>query len=123
MRQKPTPYSNKQNAVIYINSNCGTNSGRHAVLTQLGQLLQASKNNISIHSYGRCQAHPMHAEEASIAEFHRQQQALPKERGGLKLKYMAKYRFCVVCMGWATYKVTVEMREAGNGLVRLWQME
>jgi hypothetical protein len=95
--QRPLPYSNKQNAIIYINSNCGAQSGRHAVLTQLDQLLRSSNSSIRIHSYGGCSTHDSHADHgpdaASLAEFRR---ASSKDRSPTKLKYFGKYKFCVV---------------------------
>lgn len=99
IRQGPLPNNAKRNAIIYINSNCGANSGRHSLLTQLDQLLHSSESSISIHSYGSCTTSGSTArggpDAASLSEFRSASWPLSK-RKAMKLKYFGKYKFCVV---------------------------
>lgn len=50
LQTKPVPFEDKQHAVVYINSNCGTSSGRAEIMRHL----MALNSSVPVHSLGRC---------------------------------------------------------------------
>ena len=104
LRNPPKKYQHKQNAIIYISSNCSPQNGRNELMTQLQHLLlQVSNSSLAIHSYGRCNSNMDPQMLAAFQSTH----SKVHSRTAAKKQYMPKYKFCVVsglcccsCMGW-----------------------
>lgn len=63
------PYEQKEHAVAYLNSNCGTMSPRTQLMKDWLALGAAGKAKVAVHSYGRCdnnRAMPVGATKHSI---------------------------------------------------------
>eukprot|EP00775_Hariotina_reticulata_P007304 gene7304-7517_t len=75
--KKPAvPVEEKQHALVYINSNCGAQSGRTTIMRQMMDLKDKAK--VPVHSYGRCDNNkPWPAGNPS------------------KVEVFSKYKFCV----------------------------
>jgi len=77
-------FKDKLNAILYISSNCKTNSHRHEIVTSLKEQLQQQKSNLQLHSYGEC--------GRSMGEKELQ------ELSAIGVAKMGRrYKFCLVC--------------------------
>lgn len=92
LRTPTKDYQHKQNAIIYISSNCSPQNGRNTLMMQLQDLLQATNSSLAIHSYGRCNPN---MDPQTLADFQSTQSNV-HSRTAAKKQHMPKYKFCVV---------------------------
>ena len=84
----PPPFEARQDAVVYVNSNCGAHSGRDKAVQRLMKL-----GNVPVHSYGAClrnrdfPSSTVPANEDAAAR----KQRMTSE----KLQLMKGYKFCI----------------------------
>jgi hypothetical protein len=50
--EDPVPFEDKEHALFYLNSNCGTRSPRAAVMRSM--LALGDKAKVQVHSFGQC---------------------------------------------------------------------
>lgn len=91
LRQHPLEFSQKLNAIIYINTQCAAKSGRQDVVRQLVTLLKESNSTLSVHSFGKCDPNMPKAE---LDKFHEDDTDITRLHK--KVDYFRRYKFCIV---------------------------
>jgi len=67
LQAAPVPFSQKLNAIFYVNSNCKARSGRAQILRTLQQLIKQQNSTLQLHSYGGCDHNVGNASLAELA--------------------------------------------------------
>ena len=99
----PPPFEARQDAVVYVNSNCGAHSGRDKAVQQLMKL-----GNVPVHSYGAC----LRNRDSPSSTVSPNEDAAAKRRRmtSEKLQLFTGYKFCIVMenaveMDWMDEKI------------------